>query len=531
MSLENASQKKKKLSKAERIALRQQQQSKANPTIHHPDDAIFGELIFNQSQYKTNRKWTELHQLSQELHGKDVLIRGRADTVRTKGGRVFLLIRRSFCKIQVVAETNPVTPKPLVTFCARIKPESIVDVCGSVQITSHTIKSATPSKLQSIEIIVKKIYVVAGVEENRLPFQINDASRPHQSNEEKQFAHVGQKKRLDNRWIDLRTIANHAIFRIQAGVGKFFRDYLTNEGFIEIHSPKLISAASEGGADVFKLKYFGKDAFLAQSPQLYKQMAICSDLFKVFEVGPVFRAENCNTHRHLCEFTGLDLEMEFKEHYHEVLSVIGNMFVYIFKNINKHYKAELEAVNAQYPFEPLPFDDKLLILTFKEAKQMTNEYYQQLLKEGKTKEAKTLLMGESKDFSTPEEKLLGRLVLKKYGTSFYCVDKYPVTARPFYTMADPYNPLVSNSYDFFLRGEEITSGAQRIHNTEVLVKQARKHKIPIRTIQSYINSFKYATSPHAGCGIGLERVVMLFLGLNNVRKASLFPRDPSRCQP
>merc|ERR1712013_324612 len=161
------------------------------------------------------------------------------------------------------------------------------------------------------------------------------------------------------------------------------------------------------------------------------------------------------------------------------------------------YANELAAVNAQYPFEPLAFDDKLLILTFKEAKEMTQSHFEALLKAGKKEE----------------------------------VDKFPLAARPFYTTPDPYNPSVSNSYDFFLRGEEITSGAQRIHNTQKLIEQANKHAIPIPTIQSYIDSFKYATSPHAGCGIGLERVVMLFMGLDNVRKASMFPRDPQRCHP
>ena len=470
------------------------------------------------------------------MSGKEVLIRGRADTVRKVGGRVFILLRRSFCKVQTIAESNKSTTKQLVKYCEKIKPESIIDVYGTIKVPNEKIETATPAALQLIEIVIKKIYVIAGVEANSLPFEIADASRPEakENDSEKnqnKFVKVGQKIRLDNRYIDLRTIANHAIFRIQAGVGKFFREYLTSQDFVEIHSPKLISAASEGGANVFKLEYFGKDAFLAQSPQLYKQMGICSDFFRVFEVGPVFRAEDSNTHRHLCEFTGLDLEMEFMEHYHEVLAVIGNMFVYIFKNINKYYKAELEAINAQYPFEPLAFDDKLLILTFKEAKAMTEAYHAQLLKDGKTEEAEALLMGESKDLSTPEEKLLGRLVLEKYKTGFYCVDKYPLAARPFYTMPDPYNPAVSNSYDFFLRGEEITSGAQRIHNTKVLIQQANKHNIPLETIQSYIDSFKYATSPHAGCGIGLERVVMLFLGLDNVRKASLFPRDPTRCAP
>ena len=449
---------------------------------------------------------------------------------------MFLLIRRSFCKVQAMAQSGSGTPKQLVKYCEKIKPESIIDVVGTVTVAQNQIAAATPPKLQLIEVIVKKIYVVQGVEANELPFQLEDASRPEQdeksddSNKPK-FAFVGQKLRLDNRFIDLRTVANHAIFRIQAGVGRLFREYLTSQQFEEIHSPKLISAASEGGANVFKLDYFGKDAFLAQSPQLYKQMGICSDLFRVFEIGPVFRAEDANTHRHLCEFTGLDLEMEFKEHYHEVLAVIGNMFIYIFKNLNKQYAAELAAVHAQYPFEPLKFDDKLLILTFKEAKAMTTEHYQELLKEGKREEAEALLMGEVKDFSTPEEKALGRLVLAKYGTGFYCVDKYPLAARPFYTMPDAYNPSVSNSYDFFLRGEEITSGAQRIHNTKMLIERANEHEIPLPTIQSYIDSFKYATSPHAGCGIGLERVVMLFMGLDNIRKASMFPRDPQRCSP
>ena len=489
--------------------------------------------------------WTDLKDLSVSLDGKQVLIRGRADTVRSAGGRVFLLIRRSFCKVQAVAETNQATPKQLVKFAEKVRPESIIDIVGCVKLVTDKILTATPSALQLIEIAVQKIYVIAGVEANELPFQLADASRPehksadggggdaeHKSAKDKpEFSRVSQKLRLDNRFIDLRTVANHAIFRLQAGVGRLFRDFLSSQQFVEIHSPKLISAASEGGANVFKLEYFGKDAFLAQSPQLYKQMGICSDLFRVFEVGPVFRAEDSNTHRHLCEFTGLDMEMEFKDHYHEVLAVIGSMFVHIFRGLNAQYKAELAAVHAQYPFEPLRFDEKLLILTFKEAKALTQAHFSQLVADGKQEEAKALLMGESKDFSTPEEKLLGRLVLAKYGTGFYCVDKYPLAARPFYTMPDPYNPTVSNSYDFFLRGEEITSGAQRIHNTKKLIEQAHKHEIPIPTIQSYLDSFKYATSPHAGCGIGLERVVMLFLGLDNVRKASMFPRDPSRCHP
>jgi len=245
----------------------------------------------------------------------------------------------------------------------------------------------------------------------------------------------------------------------------------------------------------------------------------------------VFRAENSNTHRHLCEFTGLDLEMEFKEHYHEVLNLIGDMFIYIFKQLNEHCKPELEAVRKQYPFEDLVFDDRMLILTFKEAMGMIKPYHDDLIKEGKTKEAEDLQLGDMTDFSTASEKLLGKLVKAKYNTELYAVDKYALSARPFYTMPDPFKPDLSNSYDVFLRGEEIMSGAQRVHDPEFLTKRAEAKNIPVETISSYIESFRHGASPHAGGGVGLERVVMLFLGLDNIRKTSMFPRDPLRCEP
>jgi len=304
-----------------------------------------------------------------------------------------------------------------------------------------------------------------------------------------------------------------------------------DQGFVEIHSPKLIGGTSEGGANVFRLKYFNRDACLSQSPQLHKQMAISADLYRVFEIAPVFRAENSNTHRHLCEFTGMDLEMEFKEHYHEVINLIGNMFIYIFNQLNKYYYKEIEAVRKQYPFENLLFDKEMLILTHKEATNMIKAEYDRLINNDQKEEAESLQIGDLIDFSTPSEKRLGKLVKEKYNTEFYAVDKYPLAARPFYTMLDPYNPKLSNSYDFFIRGEEIMSGAQRIHDPGLLTERAKAHKIPVETIKPYIDSFKYGVSPHAGGGVGLERVVMLFLGLDNIRKSCLFPRDPKRLEP
>jgi aspartyl-tRNA synthetase len=328
---------------------------------------------------------------------------------------------------------------------------------------------------------------------------------------------VSREVRLNNRIIDLRTPANQAIFRIQSGVCMLFRDYLLKNGFTEIHSPKLIGCASEGGSEVFKLGYFEGAAYLAQSPQLYKQMAVCSDLERVFEVGPVFRAEKSFTHRHLCEFVGLDIEMAFNEHYHEVLDVLDGLFIHMFEGLETLFAKELEAVRSQYPFEPLKFKKPSLRLKFPDAVQILRDA--------------GVEMKDLDDLSTETEKKLGKLVKEKYDTDFFILDKFPKEVRPFYTMPDPNNPNYTNSYDFFLRGEEIMSGAQRIHDPALLQQRAKEKGVGIQGIQDYVNAFKYGAPPHAGGGIGLERVVMLYLALNNIRMTSMFPRDPHRLTP
>jgi aspartyl-tRNA synthetase len=297
-----------------------------------------------------------------------------------------------------------------------------------------------------------------------------------------------------------------------------FREFLTNHNFIEIHTPKLIGGASEGGSDVFTLDYFGQPACLAMSPQLHKQMtAACSGFERVFEVGPVFRAENSNTHRHLCEFTGLDLEMAIHEHYDEVLHLMSEMFVYIFDGIKSRCAVEIERVREQHPFEDLQYLRPTLKLTFAEGCAMLREA--------------GIKQGEYEDLSTENEKKLGELVKAKYHTDFFFMDKYPLDVRPFYTMPCPHDPKSSNSYDFFVRGQEIVSGAQRIHEPTLLEERATAKGIPLDQITSYVNSFRHGALPHGGGGVGLERVVMLYLGLPNIRKSAWFPRDPKRLFP
>lgn len=305
--------------------------------------------------------------------------------------------------------------------------------------------------------------------------------------------------------------------RISAGICRFFREFLQDNEFTEIHSPKLIGGTSEGGAEVFRFEYFGTPACLAQSPQLYKQMGVVCDLERVFEIGPVFRAEKSFTPRHLCEFTGLDLEMAFYEHYFEVVDLICEMFGYIFEKLNHHFKKEIEAVKAQYPFEDFVFKKEVPRLEFKEACNMLKEA--------------GFTQNPEKDLETENEEELGKIIKEKYGTDFFVVYNYPREARPFYSMLNPEDDKYTNSYDFFMRGQEILSGAQRIHDPKLLAERAMEKEIPPESIQDYINCFQYGSYPHAGGGIGLERVLKLFLGIHNIRKCSMFPRDPKRLTP
>jgi len=471
----------------------------------------YGVRQMNMSKEKPNTVLTEVRDLKVGLAGKTVTVRGRLHTSRAKGKQCFMVVRQRAASVQCLVFVSESVSKQMVKFAAHISKESIIDVEAVVTKVTDKIESCSQ---QDVELNVTQVWVVSA-SDPKLPLQIEDAGR--KVTEEEDRARVNQDTRLDNRVLDLRTPTNQAIFRLEAGVCALFRDTLTKGGFVEIHTPKIISAASEGGANVFKVSYFKGSAFLAQSPQLYKQMAIAADFDKVFTVGGVFRAEDSNTHRHLTEFVGLDLEMAFKFHYHEVVDTIGNLFTSIFRGLRDNFQDEIAAVSAQFPHEPFRFLDPPLRLEFPEAVEMLREA--------------GVEMGDEDDLSTPAEKLLGRLVRAKYDTDYFILDKFPLAVRPFYTMPDPADSKYSNSYDMFMRGEEILSGAQRIHDPTFLIERANLHGIQLDTIASYIDSFRYGCPPHAGGGIGMERVCMLYLGLDNIRKTSMFPRDPKRLTP
>lgn len=474
----------------------------------------FGIIRSSSGDQERKSDFTHIKDLCLNIKDQNVLVRGRLHTSRAKGKQCFMVLRQQQFTVQCLVNVSDTVSKQMVKFTSNINKETIVDVIGKVCSVPKEIEACSQKK---VEIHVNEIWVVSEAK-SQLPLLIEDASRPVKDDDPEGLnIKVNQDTRLDNRVLDLRTPANQAIFKLEAGVCRLFRDILTEKGFVEIHTPKIISAASEGGANVFTVSYFKTSAYLAQSPQLYKQMAIAADFDKVFTVGAVFRAEDSNTHRHLTEFVGLDLEMAFKYHYHEVLTTIGNTFTEMFKGLRDNYKTEIETVAQQFAVEPFKFLDPPLCLSFSTGLKMLREA--------------GITIGDEDDLSTPDEKLLGKLVKVKYDTDFYILDKYPLAVRPFYTMPDPEDPKKSNSYDIFMRGEEIMSGAQRIHDPEFLTQRATHHNIDLEKIKAYIDSFRYGCPPHAGGGIGLERVVMLYLGLDNIRKTSMFPRDPKRITP
>lgn len=497
--------------------LRKEQRAAAQQEKAAADDAddcsagLYGSYGIIQSETRPQRTILNVKDIVSSLSEQTIWVRGRLHTSRSKGKQCFIILRQQHFSIQAVVAVGDKVSKQFVKFASGITKESIVDVEAVVKKTDMKIESCSQ---QDVELLVTQLWVVSA-SEARLPLLIEDASRP--TSEDDTQATVLQDTRLDNRVLDLRTTTNQALFRLEAGVCELFREILTKKGFVEIHTPKIISAASEGGANVFEVTYFKRSAYLAQSPQLYKQMAVIGDFDKVFTIGPVFRAELSYTHRHLTEFVGLDIEMAFNYHYHEVLQVIGDLFVHMFRGLETRFASEIAAVKKQFPAEPFTFLDPSLVLTYNEGVQMLKEA--------------GIEMGDEEDLTTTNEKLLGKLVKAKYGTDFYILDKYPLAVRPFYTMPNKENPKLSNSYDMFMRGEEILSGAQRVHDIDLLIERSKHHGVDLEKIQSYIDAFRYGAPPHAGGGIGLERVTMLYLGLDNIRKTSMFPRDPKRLTP
>ncbi|PWY86870.1 aspartyl-tRNA synthetase, cytoplasmic [Aspergillus heteromorphus CBS 117.55] len=480
--------------------------------------ARYGQLPLVQSRTRSLEARTNFGEISEALVGKQVLFTARLHIIRRMSARlVFLVFRQQLFTFQgVLHEEQGVKSIAMVHWAEHLRLGSIVRVRGTVQRPQVPVLGCT---IHDVELSIDDLHLVVRREEP-VPFSIYEAEIQTAEEEriEGRRSHIPDRTRLANRLLDLRTPTSQSIFRIQSAVSNLFRTALDAQGFIEIHTPKLQGAATESGASVFHVQYFGRDAFLAQSPQLAKQMAIAADFGRVYEIGAVFRAENSNTHRHLTEYTGLDIEMAIDEHYHEMLDVLDAVIKSILEGVYGRFRREVETIKHQFPSDDVVWLEKTPIIRFSDGIKMLND--------SGWRDEDGNLLPDDEDLHTRDEIRLGELVKEKYNTDYYVLDKFPVSARPFYTMPDPDDDRFTNSFDIFVRGQEIVSGGQRIHDPHMLEDNMRRVGIEPDTMEEYMEGFRWGAPPHAGAGVGLERLLMLLLKLGNIRLASLFHRDP-----
>ena len=422
--------------------------------------------------------------------GKEINFSGFVDTIRDKKWVQFIILRDSTGKVQATVEKE--NNDALVEQVLTISHDSVVNVVGTV-VENEAVK------LGGIEIIPTSIEVISKAEE--LPFDYNNLDG------------VNIDTRLDYRWLDMRNEKNTLVRQVESALTQGMREFLYKENFTEIHTPKLIGTASESGSSVFEVKYFDRKAYLAQSPQFYKQMALAGGLDKVFEVAPVFRAENSNTNRHATEFTGFDLEIAHIETYEDVMDLEEDLLVAGLTKVKELYGdkiKELFDIDVVIPKKPFPRMD-------------LNELYKDL-HEKYNYEIPEYDIG---DTNAETEKLIYKYAMEKYNSEFMFVTGYAATKRPFYHMR---KDGVLQGYDLIWRGTEITSGAQREHRYEELAKNAKEKGLD-KDVEFYLQFFKYGCPAHGGFGIGLDRLVMLLLGLSSLKETQFLFRGPNRLEP
>ncbi len=406
---------------------------------------------------------------------KDVLLQAWVQRIKLFGHLAFIILRDHTGIIQCVARK-----KDLAYFMdiKKITPESVIEIQGTVKINKEAKKG--------YEVIVKKFKIISKAD-TPLPIDIEKS-------------HTYIDKRLDYRFLDLRRPEIQAIFKIQAKILQCFREFFLKHNFLEITPPTLIESKSEGGTDVFPVKYFEKTAYLAQSPQLYKQMAISAGLDKVFMSVPVFRAEKHNTPRHLNESRQLDVEIGFTDH-KGAMQYLEKVLVHIIKKVSKECKQELKLLNFNLKIPKLPF------------KRLTY-----------TQTCKKLNIKYGNDLKPEHEKILSK------NQPVFIVD-WPLKLKPFYAMPSSIDPKLSNSFDLLYGGLELASGAQRIHDNKILASRFKEKGLKVSDFKNYIESFMYGCPEHAGWSIGLERLTMTICNLSNIREGTLFPRDRDRLSP
>ena len=425
--------------------------------------------------------------------GKEIVFEGFVDAIRDKKWVMFVILRDKTGKIQMTIEKSEEKNQPLLDLMLNTTVDS------TVKVTCNVVENEAV-KLGGIELIPSDIKITSKAEQ--LPFDYNNLDG------------VNIDTRMDYKWLDMRNPKNTLIRQVESCMVEAMRKYLYENRFTEIHSPKLIGTASESGSDVFEVKYFDREAYLAQSPQFYKQMALAGGLDRVFEVGPVFRAENSNTNRHATEFTGFDLEFAYIDSYEDVMGLEEDLLI-----------AALTAVKEQYGEAILENYGKEVIIPTKPFPRMKlNDLYQEF----RDLYGFDIPKEDIGDMNAEAEKLTYRYAQEKFGSEFMFITDYAATKRPFYHMRDENGKL--QGYDLIWRGTEITSGAQREHRFEELSKNAEEKGLG-KDVEFYLQFFKYGCPPHGGFGIGLDRLVMLLLGLSSLKETQFLFRGPNRLNP
>ncbi|MDD2680736.1 MAG: aspartate--tRNA(Asn) ligase [Patescibacteria group bacterium] len=419
-----------------------------------------------------------------------VEITGFVQNIRLMKGLAFLDLRDLGGNMQLVIEES--SDADIYARTQTINLESIISVSGELK--EKPAKKNDPNPVKDYEMLVSELNILSLAEAN-LPIPVltkidNEANL---------------ENRLDWRWLDLRRSEHRQIFQVWTKLEEGFRAQLLAEDFMQIYTPCLMSTASETGAEVFTVKYFDTKAYLSQSPQFYKQMAIASGFEKVFMTGPVFRAEASFTSRHVTEFTGWDFEFAYINSHTDIMDLEERVLINAFKKVK-----ELN-IEVEIPVSPFPR------LSLAEVKAKLK--------------AIGIISEKDHDLSPEEEREICRLIKEEQGHDFIFVTDYPIAARPFYHMRHEGDQNLTKSFDLLYRGIEITTGAQREHRLDVLKKQALDKGMNLEELEDYLNFFRYACPPHGGVGIGPARIIMKILNIDNIKEVCFLPRDVKRLRP
>ena len=428
-----------------------------------------------------------------EYFGKEITIEGFIENIRDLQWVQFVIVRDLTDKVQVTIEKSEEKNKEMVELISNLPLESTVKITG-------TLMESPKVKLNGMELIPTKIEVTS-TSEHELPFNYKDLNN------------VLSDTRSDYRFIDLRNERNKLIFQVQSTMVNALREFVLNKDFMEIHTPKLIGTASESGSEVFEVKYFDRKAYLAQSPQFYKQMAMAAGFERVFEVAPAFRAENSNSNRHATEFTSFDIEFSYIDSYKDVMKFEQELLTYMLDKVNNKFGEKIKevfGVDVVVPKKEFP-----VIKLNDLYKELEKRYGYQIPAE------------DVGDLNAETEKLASRFANEVYNSEFLFITDYSKTKRAFYHMRENDIP---QGYDLIWRGMEITTGAQREHRYDILKAQALEKGLT-DDVKFYLEFFKYGCPPHGGFALGVDRLTMLLLGLPHLRESMYIYRNPDRLEP